>query len=441
VRRELAPVTAYGEMLGGPIVLTGPRGVGKTSLLREIRLMAEADGYAVARTSGVKFGPFLGDVLRRVTTALDRLDLDPAEPRRRQIDELSATIGGSLASVGARVKWAPREGPPDIPPALLSPVEDLLHRAATLVRERGGAGLLILIDELHEPLLSRTREDYRPAPGPLLDAAILLNALQDLDDDREQNPLGVIAAGLPETTDFLTRAATFAERTYEIRLTELDDVTSREVLSRPAIDLGVTWHADALDAATDIGDGYPQALHVVGKWTWEQAAPTDGDEVTLQHLQAALPTIRGQLDNMHRRRWNAATESEREFLRAIARLTDPDRQDGAVRRADIARAMDRSTRSISDVRQNCISKGIVEEVGHGLLRFTMPGFAQYIVADAGSPEQAGAELEADDEPDSDDPDSDDPDGDYPEGATRGRPSTQGYDDPGGGTTSRTPPSL
>jgi hypothetical protein len=129
--------------------------------------------------------------------------------------------------------------------ALLSPVEDFLDRAATLVRERGGAGLLILIDELYEPLVSRPRDDYRPEPAALLDAAIFHNALQDLDDEREQPRLGVVAAGLPETTDFLARAATFAARTNEIRLTELDEATSRALLSRPASDIGVTWSYEA----------------------------------------------------------------------------------------------------------------------------------------------------------------------------------------------------
>jgi hypothetical protein len=45
LRCELAPILTYGEMLGGPLVLTGPRGVGKPSLLHEVRLMAAADGY------------------------------------------------------------------------------------------------------------------------------------------------------------------------------------------------------------------------------------------------------------------------------------------------------------------------------------------------------------------------------------------------------------
>lgn len=378
VRRELAPLTAYGEMLGPPLVLTGPRGVGKTSLLHEIRQLAEADGYVVARTAGVKQSPFLGDVVQRVASALDRAEIDLPRDRRLQLQELSATIGGSLASVGATLKLAETAERPHVSAALLTPVEEFLHNAATLVRERGGAGLLILIDELHEPLVSTIADRYQPDPRAMLDAAVLLNVLQNLDDDRDRNPLGVIAAGLPETADFLTRAATFAERTNEIRVSEFDPVTAREVLNKPARELGVTWQESALDLANQIAKGYPQALQVVGKWTWDIAGPDSGAAISLDNVQAALPDIKGQLNDMHRRRWNNATPSEREFLRAMARLTDPEQRNGAVRRADIAREMDRTSQSISDVRNSCISKGIIASPQHGYLRFTIPGLAEYI---------------------------------------------------------------
>lgn len=262
-------------------------------------------------------------------------------------------------------------------PALVSPVEDLLHQCSVLVRESGGAGLLLLVDELHEPLSSTDRERYLPNPVAVRDAAVLLNALQNLDNDRAENPLGLIAAGLPETGSHLMRAATFAERTNEIRVSELDPTTARAVLTVPAGDLGVSWDDDALDVAVGIADGYPQALQIAGKWTWETAEPDDGGTLTLAHIQTAGPEISQHLDTMYERRWDIATPTERDFLAAVAHLEvdDPDRR---VRRADIATWMGRTTDSIGPVRDSVLSKGIVEDAGHGYLRFTLPGFGPWL---------------------------------------------------------------
>ena len=390
VRNELAPVIAYREPLGGPLVFTGPRGVGKTSLLREIRLWAESQGFAVARTSGQKALPFLADVVDAIPRALTRAGVETENRRKRKLDELGASIGGSLASVSGKVRWVDDEPRPDVPRSLLTALENLLRESAAAVVEHGGAGLVVIVDELHEPLESRPRRrggdepvlgDYNPHPEAFRDAGLLLNALQNLDDERDGIPLAFIAAGLPQTTLNLTRAATFAERTQEVEIHELDATTARHVLTVPADELEVTWDADALNRALEIADGYPQALQETGKWAWEAASPQQpGDRITLADLTRAEPRIELQLAGMYRRRWANTTRSEKDFLRAMATLDDPDRSDGAIRRGKIAELLGRETESLSVVRQSCINKGIIEDAGHGYLRFTIPGFGPFVLA-------------------------------------------------------------
>jgi len=375
IRAELAPVIAYGEMLGGPLLLTGPRGVGKTSLLLEVRRWAESEGFVVAHTSGVKYQPFLGDVLDRVTAALQATTA--AAPRRRRIEQLSATVGVPMASASVSLRWPEAEQLSAVSPALVSPVEDLLHECAVAVRESGGAGLLLLIDELHEPLRSIEADRYVPNADAVRDAAVILNVLQHLDNDRDLNPLGMIAAGLPEAGTLLMRAATFAERVNEIRLGELGPSEARDVLSVPAAELGVRWHGDALAAAIELADGYPQALQVIGKWTWDGAELTEGAVITEADFQAAVPAITAHLDTMYERRWESATATERAFLTAMAEL-EIQSEGGRVRRGMIADRMGRSTDSIGPIRDSLLSKGIVEDAGHGLVRFTIPGFAAYV---------------------------------------------------------------
>ena len=40
--------------------------------------------------------------------------------------------------------------------------------------------------------------------------------------------------------------------------------------------------------------------------------------------------------------------------------------------------MGRDTRAISVPRDRLLDKGIIEAAGHGRLRFTLPGFADYV---------------------------------------------------------------
>ena len=67
MRDRLARVVAYGEMMGPLALTTGPRGLGKTSLLRDVQAQAQASGFIVAWASGVRHQPFLADVVDRVT--------------------------------------------------------------------------------------------------------------------------------------------------------------------------------------------------------------------------------------------------------------------------------------------------------------------------------------------------------------------------------------
>ena len=52
--------------------------------------------------------------------------------------------------------------------------------------------------------------------------------------------------------------------------------------------------------------------------------------------------------------------------------------DGNVSRAQIAATLGQDSRAISVPRERLIDKGVIEPVGHGLVRFTLPGFAAYV---------------------------------------------------------------
>lgn len=371
LRDLFARVIAFGEM-GGPLtIVTGPRGLGKTSLLREVSAGAERDGFVVAWLSGIKNQPFLSALVGQVSHALRRADI-VAEPRRRsRLDELTVEVGVGIAKVRAKIS-AGDDGEPSV--ALHTMVEDLFHEAASAVRDAGGAGLLIVIDELHAPLEPKGRDERRPEPEPLLDAAVLLNAIQNMGGDRRRYPLVVLGAGLPQTKTLLTHAATFSERIRELTLTGFDGKASAAVLTEAARPLGVTWSAEALRIGVARAQGYPQALQVVGDETWQIAKPNRGDVIEIAHVEASLPAVDEAMGSMFRTRWAVATERERTVLRTMARLPGD-----VVERAAIAAEMQVDSEDLGMVRRSLIQKGIIEPAGRGLLRFTIPGFDAFVL--------------------------------------------------------------
>lgn len=374
LRERLARVIAYGEMMGPLTVVTGPRGVGKTSLLRDVADQAARDGFVVSWTVGLKRKPFLDELLGQVARALARTEAVSAPAARRRLAELGVQFNVGLVKVDAKV--AP--GTPDREPfdhGSVGQVEEFLGEAAALVRSGGGAGLLVVVDELHAPLEPASDRDPGQDQAAAADAAVLLNAVQDMAAEKERFPLGVLGAGLPQTKALLTRTATFAERTREIVLPKLDGPASRALLAEPAKLLGVSWSDEALDWAIQQGDGYPQSLQIIGEAAWDAADPAEGGEITLAHAKAAEQAIRLELESMFQARWQAATDAEKRFLGAMA-----SRQTDTIPRAAVARALGLDTASLSMARRSLIAKGMIEAPAHGELRFTIPSFSRFVLA-------------------------------------------------------------
>lgn len=356
----LARVATYGE-LGGPLlVFHAPRGVGKTSLLRTGQRRAVEAGFVTAWVACSREQPVLPEIAHSVARALERADALPSGAAgsrwRGELERLTFEIGIPGARVQAQVGRKASSAPP---PAAIGALEALLHDAATVVRQRGGAGLLLLLDELHTASPS--------------DLAVVLNTLQNLDGERADNPLAAVGAGLPVTPEALTRAATFGERSTFVPLDLLSDVDARAALVEPAAAEQVGWTDGALSAVVAEAHGYPYLLQLLGSTTWDAAGPEAGSRLTLVDVRRGLPIARDQLAGMHRARWGAASGLERRFLTAMAAAGTDN-----VARATIAAGMGVDSRAISVPRERLIEKGVIEPVGHGLVRFTLPGFGAFV---------------------------------------------------------------
>ncbi len=368
IRDLVGRVATYGE-LGGPLlVFHAPRGIGKTSLLRAAQRETAELGIVSVWVSCVRGTPVLPELVAGVARSLERAEIVPPGAAgvrwRTRLERIGLELGVPGLKVSADLR---SDGPAPDPPATapVAALEDLLHDTATLVRDRGGAGLLVLVDELH----AAQRDEL----------SLFLNALQNLDGQREENPLTVVTAGLPVTPEAITRAATFGERSSFVALDLLADADARAAVTAPAEALGVSWTGPALDAVVAESGGYPYFLQLLGSASWAAAAPRAGRRIGLADVRAGIPAAQGQVTAMYRARWGSATPTEQAFLTAMARAMGAlDAGEGNVSRADIASALGQDSRAISVPRERLIDKGVIEPVGHGLVRFTLPGFADYV---------------------------------------------------------------
>lgn len=353
---------ADGGPAGAPVVFVAPRGLGKTSLLRAAEDLALPKGYAVAWVPCVKGQPVLADLVTAVERGLDQVGLAPGRAIPRW-DLLRLEVGG--LGMKAAGEWK-RPSTEEATPGRVLATQEALRGAARSVRERGGAGLLLCLDELHAPALGET--------------GVLLNALQALAHERDVNPLVVLGAGLPSTPGHLTSAATFAERWAYVELPALDPGASARALVEPAAEVDVRWSGAALRLAEQRANGYPYLLQLLGAEAWDAARPARGGTITEEHAEQGWVGAQARLRTLFQGRWDAATAREQAFLTAMAAAGD-----GPVPRATVATALGLPTSSISQTRASLINKGIIARVAHGTLEFTLPGFAEHVRELTGEP--------------------------------------------------------
>lgn len=342
----------HGRFAGRIRVDVGPRGVGKTSLLRRTREDARRLGLApISVTAG---NGALPAVIADEARALMQTWGHPDGPDD-WLESVSLTLGvPGLAQVTAEAR-------PEAPlPQATRAFRELIERTAQAALDQGLAGIVLLIDELQDADEHGLRT--------------VAFAWQELQGSR--TPAALVAAGLSHTADVVTAAVTSAERFRFRTMRDLEDHEVREALTRPAADLGVRWETPALQEVVARTQGYPYAVQLWGEAMWTAAGSPDPEGVLgADHVEPAGLVVAEDMAALHRARWSKASPKEQELLAAMARLGGEE-----VARADLAAALGTTSSALSGPRQSLLDKGIVQIAGRGLLSFTAPGFAEHVLS-------------------------------------------------------------
>lgn len=340
-------------------LLIGLRGVGKTVLLDQIRLDAEANGHVTIRMEAPEDRSLPGLLAPALRQALLKLSLreKARELAQRALRGLAGFVGALKAKFGdleVGLDFAPEPGLADNGD-LESDLQDLLVIVAEAAKE-GETSVLLFIDELQY------------VEGTELGA--LISALHRI--AQLQLPMLLVGAGLPQLPGKMGKVKSYTERLFQFNeIAPLSPEDSREALVKPATELNVAFEASGLDLILRETEGYPYFLQEWGKHAW---ACADDSPITLKNCQQATQLATAALDaSFFRVRFDRLTPLEKSYMRAMADLGS-----GPHRSGDISEKLGRSVQSLGPTRAQLIAKGMIWSPSHGDTAFTVPLFDQFL---------------------------------------------------------------
>ena len=232
------------------IVLTGPRGNGKTALLNWFqRTCRESE----APVDAVLLTP-------RDVPDLEAL-VDALAPRRGVRKLLPRKL--AITSVGSE-EWSPAGSAP----------RNLTREISARCRKKP---LAVLVDEAHTLALDV--------------GGTLLNASQRT---RSEAPFLLVLAGTPGLPAHLDAMdASFWGRLGEgnLGVSLLDEEAAVEALTKPLAARGVSVEADALDAVLEHSQRYPYFIQLWGEALWERHLATNTKSLTDVDVAATQPGV------------------------------------------------------------------------------------------------------------------------------------------------------
>lgn len=317
-------------------IAIGPRGVGKTVLLAAFRDIAESLGYlavAVDANDGM---------IRRICRDLRILEATFADNPKWKISEVKAAV--SVGVVSGQVAMAPSAAPDDTDPMLT--LKPLLQRADAATRARGGAGLVLTVDELH---------------------AAKADELERLGNDLQHLQTIVFAgAALPTIDDqiFAASGATFFTRLARFILEPLSLSEAVAAIRPPLEDAGVEFDLVELTATVARTNGYPYLVQLLGYELWSSL--DDGQPVTASILDAAFEVAHEQsIFDVLQPTWRQLSPSSKRVLGVIARA-----EGRPVAVADIREALGKSSSWFSVYRSRLLKTGVIQAPERGFVELT-----------------------------------------------------------------------
>ena len=343
---------------GKSFIMYGLRGVGKTVLLLQIEQMAEDRGYETIHIENDDDSSICKDLaqeLRRILIRMTTMDVVGAKLRKglgillNYLSTLNLSIGALNIEIKPEIGSADSGNP-------IADIPSLLVAAGEAAKENNKY-IAILLDEIHTV--------------PDIELKALIIAMHRI--QQKNLPVILVGAGLPTILAKVGKAKTYTERLFDYpKIGALTKTETIDALQIPVEKSGVKYTRSALDQIYANTRGYPYFIQVWGKITWNLA---NDILITDSVVAKSQNKVIDELDNgFYRVRYDQLTNKEKNYLRAMAELGE-----GSQKSSDIAQKLKQSTSSVSVVRDNLISKGVIYSPEYAKLAFTVPLFEKFIM--------------------------------------------------------------
>lgn len=152
---------------------------------------------------------------------------------------------------------------------------------------------------------------------------------------------------------------------------DLPLIDARDLLTVPVLRAGGRWTPEAVDAALDRSRN-PEMLNLLATELWALAVEDGSRVIGAHHLDPAWDAVQRRRAPLYNALAAEVTPAEGRLVHALARLG------GQAERSMLARLLNTDTAALGMARRSLIAKGVAEPAGHGRLRFSVPGFAEWV---------------------------------------------------------------
>ncbi|WP_083664122.1 ATP-binding protein [Ornithinimicrobium sp. CNJ-824] len=336
---------ALDEGPGSPLrslLVSGPRGMGKTVVLNELEEIARTRGWLVLR---LPEGTDMLEELEGSTVPALLAEHDTMAVRRR-------LTGGGISGLGS----------------VSTDVEDRYPVRQSLTRMLGRLSEVLAV---HETGMMFTLDEVQDADPDVVGR--FATVYQHL--VRDEREVAFAAAGLPVGVDQLLRqgGTTFLRRAERVHLDLLTDEEVAEAARATVGEAGRTLGPEAAGAFVDVAHGYPYLLQLVGYHAWRMdPAP---EEITARDVHRTRPLVVERMGRLvHAPAVAPLPEGQRSYLRAMAV------DDGPSSTREIAERTGVPMQQQNVYRARLIGRELIRATGHGYVDVTLPYLREYLRA-------------------------------------------------------------
>ena len=323
------------------VLISGPRGTGKTVLLNEMEQVARERGWTVITVhSGSR--DFGADIASQATERL------------REIDPNATT--SRVTSAGVNVMQFGANGTREVVDRYPHSGESwgsLLARLAEIASQQGG-GVMVKVDEAHS---------FDPR-----DVQELSQRIQSYAGGRAN--FAFVAAGLPSGGDSLLSSdgATFLARAQAVQTGQVDQQAALHLIGETTLFGGRAISTDAVERAAELSQGHPYLMQLVGSEAWKQSTAHGGGRVTLENVNEGYRAAANEfMRTIHVPALRHATSEQRDFLVAMSEDNGrPTHMSGMVSRLGIAGGDHSAT------RDSLMQAGFIRPSQDGGVEFAAP---------------------------------------------------------------------